>query len=161
VYNQQGREVNVLGCFKGLQPGEIGEKTLYYEWEGEYKPLRFRVLRKTREAEEKGLEAFRKTRMRKHGDKELSEAQKAYNRYVVIVTSIMDVSSELILELYRQRWQIELAFKRLKSLFKYHEKPVHVGQSSRSWFYGKLSLVAICETWVNKGRFSPCEGKRA
>jgi shikimate kinase len=31
------------------------------------------------------------------------------------------------------------AFKRLKSLFKYHEIPVHVEASARAWFYGKLS----------------------
>jgi hypothetical protein len=160
VYNQQGRKVNILGYFKGLQPGGIGEKTLYYEYEGEYKPLRFCVLRKTKEAEEKGLESLRKTRMRKQGDKELSAAQIAYNRYVILVTSITDAAPELILDLYRQRWQIELAFKRLKSLFKYHEIPVHVEESARAWFYGKLLLAALCETWVNKGRFSPSAGKR-
>jgi hypothetical protein len=155
VYNRQGRRVNVLGYCKGLGPGGVGEKTLYYEWEGEYKPLRFCVMRKTKEAEEKGLETLRKTRMRKYGDKELSKAQIAYNRYVIVVASITDVAPELILELYRQRWQIELAFKRLKSLFKYHEIPVHVEASALSWFYGKLLLAALCETWVNKGRFSP------
>jgi IS4 transposase len=113
------------------------------------------VLRKTEEAEEKGLEAMRKTRMRKQRNKELSKAQIAYNRYVILVTSIRDVAAELILEMYRQRWQIELVFKRLKSLFKYHEIPVHVEQSALAWFYGKLLLAALCESWVNKGRFSP------
>jgi len=159
VYNQQGRAINILGYFKGIKPGGIGEKVLYYEYEGEYKPLRFCVMRKSKEAEQKGLEALRKTRMRKHGNKELSEAQIAYNRYVIIVTSITDVAAELILDLYRQRWHIELAFKRLKSLFKYHEIPVHVEQSARAWFYGKLLLAALCETWVNKGRFSPSAEK--
>jgi hypothetical protein len=57
-------------------------------------------LRKTKEAEEKGLEALRKTRVRKRGDKELSEAQTAYNRYVIIVTSITDGDPELTLDLY-------------------------------------------------------------
>jgi hypothetical protein len=160
VYNRHGRAVNILRYFKGLKPGEIGEKTLYYEYEGEYKPLRFCVLRKSKEMEQKGLEALRKTHMRKHGNKELSEAQIAYNRYVIIITSISDAAAELILDLYRQRWHIELAFKRLKSLFKYHEIPVHVEQSARAWFYGKLLLAALCETWVNKGRFSPSTGKR-
>ncbi len=93
--------------------------------------------------------------MRKHGNKELSKAQIAYNRYVIIVTSIVDVAAELILELYRQWWQIEPVFKRLKSLFKYHEIPVHVEQSAEAWFYGKLLMAALCETLVNKGRFSP------
>jgi IS4 transposase len=159
VYNENGKAVNILGYFKGLTPGGSGEKTLYYEYEGEYKPLRFCVMRKTKEAEEKGLEAMRKTQMRKQRNKELSKAQMAYNRYVIVVTSIRDGTCELILELYRQRWQIELVFKRLKSLFKYHEIPVHVEQSAPAWFYGKLLLVALCETWVNKGRFSPCTGK--
>jgi hypothetical protein len=76
--------------------------------------------------------------MRKYGNKEPREAQIAYNRYVIIVTSIRDVPAELIPELYRQRWQIEMAFKRLKSLFGYNEIPVHVEQSALAWFYGKL-----------------------
>jgi hypothetical protein len=160
VYNQAGKKVNVPGYFKGLVPGGVGEKTLYYPYEGEYKPLRFCVLRKSKEAEEKGLESLRKTRIRKHGDKELSKAQIAYNRYVIVVTSIIDVAPELLLDLYRQRWQIERVSKRLKSLFKYHEIPVRVGESARAWFYGKLLLAALCETRVNKGRFSPSAGRR-
>jgi IS4 transposase len=160
IYNGNGRAVDILGYFKGMKPCGSGEKTWYYEYEGEYKPLRFCVLRKTKEAEQKGLEALRKTQMRKQRNKALSEAQIAYNRYVILVTSITDVAFELILDLYRQRWQIELAFKRLKSIFKYHEIPVHVEPSAWAWFYGKLLLAALCETWVNKGRFSPCAGKR-
>jgi hypothetical protein len=153
--------VNVLGYFKGLKAGETGERTLYYEYEGEYKPLRFCVLRKTQEAEGKGLESLRKTRMRKHGIRELSKAHIAYNRYVIIITSIREEAPELILDVYRQRWQIEMAFKRLKSLFKYHEIPVHVEASGPRRFYGKLLLAALCETWVNRGCFSPSAGKRS
>jgi hypothetical protein len=100
-------------------------------------------------------------RMRKHGDREPSGAQTGYNRYVIVITSITDAAAELILDLYRQSRQTELAFKRLKSHHSkhdYHEIPVHVEQSALSWFYGKLFLAALCETWVNKWRFPPCEG---
>jgi hypothetical protein len=96
------RRVNVLGYFRGLKPGRSGEKTLYYEYEGEYKPLRFCVLRKTKEDEEKVLESLRKTHMRKYGNKELSEAQRSHNRHTALVTSITDATPELILDLYRQ-----------------------------------------------------------
>jgi hypothetical protein len=161
VYNLQGRKVKALGCFKGLPPGACGEKTLCYEYEGECKPPRFCAVRKTREAEEKGLETLKKTRMRKHGDKELSKAQIAYNRHVIVVASLTDAAPELTLDLYRRRRRIELAFKRLKSLFKCHEMPAHVEQSALSWFYGKLLLAALCEAWASKGRFSPSEGKPA
>jgi hypothetical protein len=70
--------VNVPGYFKGLKPGESRGRTLYYEYGAEYKPARFCAARKTKEASERGLEALRKTRMMKYGDKDLSEAQRAY-----------------------------------------------------------------------------------
>jgi IS4 transposase len=74
----------------------------------------------------------------------------------VVATSFDEtVSAERVLEVYRVRWQIELAFKRLKSLFHYNEIPVKLDQSARAWFYGKLLLAALCETIVNTGRFSP------
>lgn len=155
LYNHRRRKVNLLEYFKGMKAGESGEVTLYYEYERRYLPLRFCVKRKTKEAEEKGLISLQKTKMRKYGNKELSAAQIAYNRYIILVTSIEKTEPELLLDLYRQRWHIELAFKRLKSIFKYHEIPVHREQSARAWFYGKLLLAALCETWVNKGRFSP------
>jgi hypothetical protein len=155
LYNDEGKRVNLLGYFKGLRSGECVEKTLYYEREGRYVPLRFCVMRKTAEAEQRGLAALHKTRMRKYGNKDLSEAQIAYNRYIILVTSLCDTDPNLLLDLYRQRWHREPAFKRLKSLFKYNEIPVHLEQSAKAWFYGKLLLAALCETWVNKGRFSP------
>ncbi|GMO55069.1 MAG: hypothetical protein Pg6C_20870 [Treponemataceae bacterium] len=99
--------------------------------------------------------------MRKYGNKTPGAARIAYNRYVIAVASITGAPPALILGIYRQRRQIELVFKRLKSLFKYYEIPVHVEQSAQAWFYGKLLLAALCETWVNKGRFSPSEGNRA
>jgi transposase len=92
---------------------------------------------KTKEAEQAGLQAMRKRQMRKHGNKDLSRAQTAYNLYVILVTSITNVTADLILDLYRQRRHIEMAYKRLKPLFKYHEIPVHVEQSALAWFYGK------------------------
>jgi IS4 transposase len=77
-----------------------------------------------------------------------------------VATSLgAEVSSSSVLELYRARWQIELAFKRLKSLFEYDQIPIKVEESIHTWFYGKLLLAALCETIVNKGRFSPWKGR--
>jgi hypothetical protein len=54
------------------------------------------------------------------------------------------------------RRQIETAFKRLKSIFRYNEMPARKPENIKTWFYGKLLLAALCETLVNTGRFSPC-----
>jgi hypothetical protein len=115
------------------------------------------VVRKTKEAEEQGLEGLRKTRMRKRGDK--GEARTAYNRHVRAVAALTEGAPELTLDLYRRR--IELAFKRLKTLFNCHEMPARVERSVLSWIYGKWLLAALCERRAGKGRFSPSEGKPA
>jgi len=80
VYDEAGNAVDILECFEGLKPCQTGEKTLYYEYQGQYKPLRFCVLRKTQEAPQKGLVALRKRHKRRHGNKALSEAHLAYKR---------------------------------------------------------------------------------
>jgi IS4 transposase len=69
-----------------------------------------------------------------------------------------EAAAAQVLELYRMRRQIEIAFKRLKSLFNYNDLPAKNKESVKAWFYGKLLLAALCETLVNTGRFSPSQG---
>jgi hypothetical protein len=73
---------------------------------------------------------------------------------VTAIASVTGAATELMLDLYWQRRRIELAFKRLKPLFKRHEMPVHVERSVLTWFYGRLLLAAICEARASEGRFS-------
>ena len=76
--------------------------------------------------------------------------------YVVVLTTLPDVPEEQILELYRYRWQIELAFKRLKSLLHlgHLKKTDPVG--ARAWLQGKLFAATLIETLIAVGeRFSP------
>ena len=62
----------------------------------------------------------------------------------------------LILEWYRVRWQVELAFKRIKSLAGLGHLPKYDASSSRAWLYGKL-LVALMTERMQRyaGAFSP------
>jgi IS4 transposase len=83
-----------------------------------------------------------------------SPNQLFYGNYVIVATNL-SFECEKILELYRQRWQIEILFKRLKSLFDYDDMPARTETTMRAFISGKLLLAAICETLVMKGRFSP------
>ena len=47
--------------------------------------------------------------------------------------------------MYRLRWQIELSFKRLKSLAQLGHLPKYDDRSSRAWLYGKLFLALLTE----------------
>lgn len=60
------------------------------------------------------------------------------------------------LELYRERWQIELAFKRAKSLLGLGQLPKHNDESSRAWLHGKLFVALLIERLlVEAESFSP------
>lgn len=63
--------------------------------------------------------------------------------YVFVFTTLPEqISAAQVLELYRLRWQIELEFKRLKSLIGLGHLKKHDAQAARSWLQGKL-LVAL------------------
>ena len=61
-----------------------------------------------------------------------------------------------ILQLYRFRWQIELAFKRLKQLLKLGRLPHQDPRCARSWILAKLVVALLLETlYRNATTFSP------
>jgi hypothetical protein len=57
-----------------------------------------------------------------------------------------------ILEGYRLRWQIELTFKRLKSIVQLGHVPKLNDQSSRSWLLGKLLVALLSQKLARVGR---------
>ncbi len=54
-------------------------------------------------------------------------------------------SAKAILAGYRLRWQIELAFKRLRSLLHIDQLPTRTERGSRSWLYAHLVLALLCD----------------
>ena len=50
-----------------------------------------------------------------------------------------------ILAVYRLRWQIELAFKRLKSPLHIDRLPTRTERGSRSWLNAHLILALLCD----------------
>ena len=121
------------------------------------KPLRICAVRKSREQAER---AKRKTRrqMRAPHKKPLDPTTVEMSEYFALGTSLPSdaFSAEQILELYRLRWQVELAFKRLKSIMQLGQLPKHDPESCRAWLYGKMLYALLCYAIVDKGRsFSP------
>jgi len=158
IYDGKGQKIDILKRFYLLKEGGFADFKANILAGGKYIPVRVCALRKDGESERKGLKRLTKTNQRKSGGKPVTELQGENNKYIIVVTSLGgEVTTEQVMELYRTRWQIEIAFKRLKSLFKYNDLPGKTNKSVFAWFYGKLLLAALCETLVNAGRFSPCE----
>jgi hypothetical protein len=67
-----------------------------------------------------------------------------------------EFSPDLVLELYRLRWQCELAFKRLKSLLGLVQLPKRADGSARAWPHGKVFVALLTERLIAEAsRFSP------
>lgn len=88
-------------------------------------------------------------------DKILKEAKKKgretkpetleYAKYVIVFTNFPEnsFSDYEVLDWYRSRWQIELVFKRFKSIAQLGHLPKHSDDSSKAWLYGKLFVALL------------------
>jgi hypothetical protein len=153
VYDGNGTKIMLEEELSGMSEGESREFNFYRKYDENPVPIRFCVYRKTSEQSEKSIRHIIRNNSKKVRGA-VSEKQEFFGKFVIIATSLTD-DCEKILELYRMRWQIELLFKRLKSIFEYDKMPVKNEATIRAWFNGKLLLAAICEALVNEGRFSP------
>jgi len=77
--------------------------------------------------------------------------------YTFVFTSLdAQVPPSAVLELYRGRWQVELAFKRLKSLIGLGHLRKTDSESAKAWIHGKLFVAFLIEALIAAAeRFSP------
>jgi hypothetical protein len=86
----------------------------------------------------------------------VSQGARRFSEYVVLVTSLPDeVGPEDVLAAYRYRWQVELYFKRLKSLLEAGEAPKKRAECMKAWLNGKMVLAVLFEVLLSKLDFSP------
>lgn len=139
---------------ENYEAGKIIDLNLFYKSGKEYYPVRICAVGKTEADIDKTHKHIKKSNSKKQRGK-ITDLQKIYGQYVIAATSLpKDISAKQILELYRMRWQIELVFKRLKSIFG-GEFCAKKKEAVEAWFYGKLLLATVCEILVKRSRFSP------
>lgn len=142
------------------EPFELAErlerlgKTQRAEWramvhtaDGETVPVRILVRRKTREAINREIKritdkAARRGRTRRGGKPDRRSLIAA--RYTVVATSL-DAPADQIFELYALRWQIEIAFKRLKSLLHIDEMAARDPDLVRTWILAHVIAALLIE----------------
>ena len=110
------------------------------------------ALRKTDEACEEALKKIYKTAQRK-GKQPLEETLR-YAKYVILFTTFPaeQFSAAEVLNWYRLRWQVELVFKRFKSLAHLGHLPKSDAESAKAWLYGKLLVALLTEKIVRHAR---------
>lgn len=68
-------------------------------------------------------------------------------KYVIVFTTFPEsgFAPETVLDWDRLRWQVELAFKRFKSVAQLGHLPKRAGESAKAWLYGKLFTALLTE----------------
>jgi hypothetical protein len=80
-------------------------------------------------------------------------------QYVVLFTTVpvTRLSAEMCLALYRLRWQVELAFKRWKSLCHFDRLPKYRDDTILTWLYAKLLLALVMQHLASGSAHFPPE----
>src|SRR5712692_182512 len=104
------------------------------------------------EAEQKHLLKDSKKRGKQPDPRSLEAA-----KYILILTSLPadTFSTADVLALYRFRWQIELAFKRMKSLAGLAGLPAKKPELAQAWIYARLIVTLLAEQIAGQVPESP------
>ena len=75
-----------------------------------------------------------------------------FAEYVIVFTTFPEppFSAADVLEWYRLRWQVELVFKRFKSLAQLGHVPKYDDDSAKAWLYGKLFVALLVEKLIHR-----------
>jgi hypothetical protein len=114
------------------------------------------ALKKSQAAARRTLRALHHRAARKQQTVSAAAAEAA--RYVFVFTTVPSstLSAAQAFELYRRRWQIELAFKRLKTLAHLGHVPKQDDAVARAWLYGKILVGLLVERLIrDASAFSP------
>jgi hypothetical protein len=147
-----GEAFALLPRLRQLAYGQTGEWVAQLRDGAE--PVRVCALKKSVAQARRAQDKLRKEAKKKQ--RQLKPATLEAAGYVIVLTTLQDVAAQTVMELYRVRWQIELAFKRLKSLLQVGHLKKTDPHGAMAWLQGKLLVAALIEKLIAMGeRFSP------
>jgi hypothetical protein len=144
------KRFNLLARLRRLKATQLGDWPVEFENEGQRFWGRVCAIKRSRQAAQEALRRFLLTTKRKGQQPKASTLEAL--RYIFVFTSLSqaELSATQALELYRGRWQIELVFKRLKSILQLGHLRKIDPDSTRSWIEGKLFVALLLESLLHQ-----------
>ena len=154
LYNEKKENILLTDWLKTVKEG-VSETTVYFkDNKKNFQPLRICALPKTEEEIKKEEKRLRKKESKKQIT--ISDDTKFSHHYVFVATSLPEsFSAEDILKLYRLRWQVEMVFKRYKSILGLGSIPTKIKDATEAWLDGKMLLALLIEKFLGSVDFSP------
>ena len=143
-----GEPFDLIAHLGDLPAGEGPHEVMVEAQLGRCEPalkLRLILLRKSPEAAEATRAALRRQASRKQ--KQVDPRSLFAAEFLMLATTLAAAAypAAQVLVAYRLRWQIELAFKRLKSLLNMDKLPTWTERGSRSWLLAHIILALLCD----------------
>jgi hypothetical protein len=156
MFDSEENQLNVLRLFRRMKVGQTQEWTTQVKHPGGgWVQGRLIAIKRSAEATRlarRRLEINASKKQKKVSPESLEAAQ-----YFFVWTTLANSFGAIaVLELYRLRWQIELAFKRMKSIMGLGHLPKKDPISARAWLHGKMFASLLVERMVEAAdTFSP------
>lgn len=146
VYNEAGEKIDLAAVLKDQNPETIHTiKVEIRDRKGDRKAVAY--VHAYRLGTKAAEQARRKCRKRSSKRKStVAEATLLLAEFVLIITTLPpeELSAEAVLKLYRCRWQVELAFKKWKSVLNVDALRAKQGSAlAQVWLYGKLLYALL------------------
>lgn len=155
LYDENGEQLQLTEDILKSVGTKCHDVIVYYKSkENELKPIRLCAVKKTEEeiiAEQKKLD-------RKESRKQLTiskDTRLSYNYFFVVTSLGTEFSSEEIMRIYRLRWQVEMVFKRFKSILNMGSMPTKTAASCETWLNCKMLIALLIEKMLSSVDFSP------
>jgi hypothetical protein len=149
----RGQPWDGLRWLRRLPKRTAGEHRVFFTHAGQRFAVRLCAVRKSRLASERAQrKAERHARRQGH---QLAPATMEYAQFVLVLCSApaAELSTSQAMEFYRGRWQVELAFKRLKTLLDAGHIPKSNDASARAWMQAKVLSALLLERILWEGEF--------
>jgi len=150
-----GAPFDLVEAFRAAQGGLIDRPIQVERKGGAPLALRLIAVKKPPAAAEAARRQARRAAQREGYT--ISDAALAAADWVIIVTSLtpQDFTTGEVLALYRLRWRIELAFKRLKSLIGLRGPPGFDERSAKPYILAHLLTILLLEPLIDELEDSP------
>jgi hypothetical protein len=157
LLDRKGQTCRALDLAKNVKTGQAGDWPVFLPLpDGRRIAARIVALRLPAPLAKRARERARRAASRKQHQIQPNTLKAA--EYVLLFTTLPagQLSAEAVLELYRYRWQVELAFKRLKQLLQIGRLPHKDRAAATGWIQAKLVVALLLETLFRSARiFSP------
>ena len=142
---------DLLKHLRALRGTKIGHWPVVLHHKGRDLKGRVCAIKKSRHATEQAQKQVRR-QSQKNGTKPRPETLEAAAYLFVFTSTAHDaLAPSAVLEMYRGRWQIELVFKRLKSILGLGHLRKTDPEAAMAWLQGKLLVAFLIESLICAG----------